>query len=397
MRGWGTVVLFIAAGGLGLPAQNGPLSFRVRETMGIQRTQYPIGVRIPLPKGRLADPSQAKLLSNGADVPAQFTATSTWDDGSVQALDVDFNSSLEAEEERRFQLQLGTGATSGPPAAIRGLGVDEQSDTIQVGPVRFSRSGTPLIASATYRGEGIGRGRNGWTVTDSGGKRHDLTTVRTPKMDVVKRGPILVVLKYSATLVIDDAYNTPIEVQIEMPNSKSWVKLTATVRDPGRRIRDLALETPLAFDAFPWLWDFGTDSGTYGVFRNPTDAVTLTQSVAPGGTNSRWAIATTTTQQQRRPYESSAGARAKVAGGWGHFQDGKAAVAFGVEAFGRTAGTDTIALDGQGQMTFRFASSEPATQHQMTVYYHFVPTPVAVGAATNPTSMLNPPAVVLDR
>ena len=79
------------------------------------------------------------------------------------------------------------------------------------------------------------------------------------------------------------------------------------------------------------------------------------------------------------------------------FQDGKAAVAFGVEAFGRTSGTYTIALDGQGQMLFRFAPAEPGAQHQVTVYQHFVPTPVAVGAATNPTSMLNPPTVVLER
>jgi hypothetical protein len=86
-----------------------------------------------------------------------------------------------------------------------------------------------------------------------------------------------------------------------------------------------------------------------------------------------------------------------VAGGWGHFQDGKSAVAFGVEGFGKAAGTYTISLDGRGQTSFRFAPAEPATLHQLTLYEHFVPTPIAVGAATNPTSMLNPPVVVLDR
>jgi len=185
-------------------------------------------------------------------------------------------------------------------------------------------------------------------------------------------------------------------VLMEMPNSKSWLKLTVTVRDPGRRLRDIALETPLAFDAYPWLWDFGTDSGTYGVLRSASDGVTLSQTASSAGAN-RWVVLTTNAQQPRRPYETSAGSRVKTAGGWGHFQDVKTAVAFGVEGFGKTSGTYSIALDGQGQTAFRFAPAEPATQHQLTVYLHFVPTPVAVGAATNPTSMLHPPVVLLDR
>jgi hypothetical protein len=233
-------------------------------------------------------------------------------------------------------------------------------------------------------------------VTDAGGKRHDLGTARTGKLEVLKRGPLLVLLKYSAALPIDDTYATPVEVLLEMPNSKSWLKMTATIRDPSRRLRDIALETPLGLDAFPWLWDFGTDSGTYGVLRSPTDGVALTQQSSSGGAN-RWIIATTTAQQARRPYETSAGSRTKTAAGWGHFQDAKNAVAFGVEGFGKMPGTYTIGLDGQGQTTFRFAPSESTTQLKLTVYQHFVSTPVAIGAATNPTSMLNPPVVVLDR
>jgi len=376
-------------------AQRAPLSFRVRETSGIQRTQYPVSARIPLPKGALTEASQARLQAGGADVPAQFTATTTWDDGSVQSLDVDFNASLEPEEERRYQVQLGQPATT-PPAAARGLTVDEQTEIVQVGPMKFSRSGVPLVASVAYRGEGIGHGRNGVTVTDAAGKRHDLGAARAPKLEVQKHGPLLAVVKYSAALPIDESYATPVEVLMEMPNSKSWLKMIVTVRDPGRRLRDIALETPLAFDAYPWLWDFGTDSGTYGVLRSASDGVTLSQTASSAGAN-RWVVLTTNAQQPRRPYETAAGSRVKTAGGWGHFQDVKTAVAFGVEGFGKTPGTYSIALDGQGQTAFRFAPAEPATQHQLTVYLHFVPTPVAVGAATNPTSMLNPPVVVLDR
>ena len=54
----------------------------------------------------------------------------------------------------------------------------------------------------------------------------------------------------------------PVESLLEMPNSKTWVKTTATVTDRGRKLRDIALERPFAFAGFPVLWDFGTDSGT---------------------------------------------------------------------------------------------------------------------------------------
>src|SRR5262245_6729609 len=148
---WTTALAFALLAVPTPSAQRTPLSFRVRETSGIQRTQYPVSARIPLPKGALTDISQARLQTGGSDVPVQFTAATTWDDGSVQSLDVDFNASLEPEEERRYQVQLGGVAQPGgvantaPPAA-RGLTVDEQADVIQVSVMKFSRSGAPLVA-----------------------------------------------------------------------------------------------------------------------------------------------------------------------------------------------------------------------------------------------------------
>jgi hypothetical protein len=372
----------------------GSRTFRVRETAGIRRTEYPITARITLPRGALKTAADARLLSNDADVVAQFTSASAWDDGSIQALDVDFNATLDPEEERRYVLQFGAGVTPGPKPA-RGLTAEELPDAVQVGTVKFSKSGLPLIASATFRGEGIGQGGNGLVLTDSKGQRHDLSTAQNPRLEIVRPGPVTVGLRYSAAVPIDTGYTVPIEILIEMPSSKSWVKLAATVRDPSRRVRDIAIETPLAFGAMPILWDFGTDSGTYGMFRNPGDAVLLTQTRNASGAS--WRVETSAQGQPRRPYETSAGTRVKVASGWGHLQDAKAAVAFAVDGFGRDEGTYTISLDGKGQTAFRHVPADPVSEHHLTVYEHFVSTPVAIGAATNPTSMLRAPAVILDR
>jgi hypothetical protein len=362
------------------------VAIQVTEATGIRRTEYPVNARVQFPKGTLADAAHARLRLNAADLPGQYSAESRWDDGSVQSLDVDFNVSLGPSESRTFQLEYGPDVS--PAAAPRGLTVTENADSIQVGNVKFGRSGSPLILSASYRGELIGQGQNGLAITDSSGARHDLSTAQSLKVDVVKGGPLAVVVRYSGILPVDGTYAVPFTLTCEMPNSKSWVRTTAVVEDPAARVKDIIFETPLAFGEKPWIWDFSTDNGTYGVFRNATDAAFLTQTVNAEGTN-RWTVQTGT-QAELRPYESSTASRTRVAGGWGHILDAKAAVAFAIDRFATEAGTYTISLNGQGQAMFRFAPAQGSSQRRLAVYEHFVATPVPIGAATSPTAMINP-------
>jgi hypothetical protein len=181
----------------------------------------------------------------------------------------------------------------------------------------------------------------------------------------------------------------PYTITVEMPNSKTWVKYSVTVDDPSKRLREVAFNTPLSFGAFPWLWDFGTGSWSYGSFRNPTDSVILTQTVkanSPAG--SEWDIKSGT-KGQETPYEVAAGNRPKVAEGWGHFQDGKEVVAFGFDKFGRLPGTYTVRFDAQGEASFRYAPAAPQTHEELTIYQHYVASPTPIGAVTSPVSMLN--------
>jgi hypothetical protein len=362
------------------------LSLQIRETIGIRRTEYPVSARVELAKTGLRDLDHIRLRAADADVTAQYSIQSTWDDGSVRVADVDFNLSIGPGEARALQLEYGPGITR-PPSVPRGLTVVEHADSIQVGNVRFSRSGSPLMLSANYRSEFIGRGSNGLALVDVSGARHDLSTARSLTLDVIKRGPLLVVLRYAGTLPIDAGYSVAFTMTCEMPNSKSWVKTTVTVDDPSRRVRSVGFDAPLAFGEKPWTWDFGTDSGTYGVFRNSTDAAVLTQTVSAG--DSGW-IVQTGSKGELRPYESSTGRRAKTAAGWGHFLDARGAVAFAVERFAVEPGAYMISLNGDGQIAFTVSPAQPRTAHRLTVYEHFVSTPVAIGAATNPTAMVNP-------
>ncbi len=371
----------------------GSIGLLVQETAGIRRTEYPVSTRLTLPRGAVSDLTHLRLRAGDTEIVGQYAAGSKWDDGSMREVEADFNLSTAAGESRAVRVEFGAGVT--PEAKPRGgLAVTEDADAIQVGSVKFGKRGWPLLASIAYRGEIVGQGPNGLTLTDAAGARHEFGTARAVAVDVVKRGPLLVVIRYTGRVPLDGGVEVPVTITCEMPNSKSWIKLSASVDDPGRRVRGVFFETPFALGAHPWTWDFGTDSGTYGVFRTPADTALFTQVVTPGGNQWR---AETGTPADRRVYEQSVPGRATTAAGWGHLLDTKNAIAFAMDRFAAAPGTYTLSLTGEGQVAFGFTRAQPAANHQLTVYQHYVGTPVAIGAATSPASMVKPLVVTEEK
>jgi hypothetical protein len=197
-----------------------------------------------------------------------------------------------------------------------------------------------------------------------------------------------VVIRYSGQIPLAANYAAGYLTTVEMPNSKSWMKVTTTIADPEKRLRELSFHTPLSLGAQPWAWDFGTGSWSYGLLRAPSESVTLSQVVGTQQ-STKWQIKTGP-KGQEQTYEMSGGRRPNLAEGWGHIQDQKEVIAFAIPDFGAEAGTYTATLDGNGQMSFRWAPARPLAHIQLTVYEHFVSTPVQVGAVTSPVSMLSP-------
>jgi hypothetical protein len=367
-----------------------PIAIQVSETTGIRRNEYPTNARVPIPRAAMPNADHVRLRANGADVPAQFAVAAKWEDGSVRTLDVDFNVSILPGESRTFQLEYGPGITPGPIA--RGLQVTEAPDVIQVGNVKFGRSGSPLITSATYRSEFIGSGANGVAIIDSAGARHDLSSAKGLKVELLKRGPLVALVQYTGRLPIDTTYDVPFAITCEMPSSKSWVRTTASVTDSAKRVKGLTFSTPLTFGEKPWIWDFGSPNGTYGALRSAADMALLTQQVVAKGANS-WNVQTTA-QGALAPYESST-ARGTTVAGWGHIYDAAKAVAFGIDKFATEQGAYTISVSGEGLAVFAITPAQPQVDHQITVYEHFVSTPIPIGAVTSPTAMLNPLVVAI--
>src|SRR5262245_36619892 len=67
------------------------VAVRVAETNGIRRNEYPVRATINVPQGVIREASNARLLLMDKEVAAQYTAMSTWPNGSIRSLDVDFN------------------------------------------------------------------------------------------------------------------------------------------------------------------------------------------------------------------------------------------------------------------------------------------------------------------
>lgn len=384
---------FVTLSAVVAAAQSAPVSIpiHVTEVGGIRRTQFPVTVRVPFPRGALRDPSNVKLLNNQTEVPSQPSAEARWPDGSVQWLSLDLNATVGPNESQTYSLQYGDGVKS--EAAVRGLSVTEDADGIQVGNMRLNKSGSPLLASVKYREEAIAAGSNGLSVKEASGAVHDLKTAEGVKAEVVKRGPLVVIVKYSGALRLDREAKAPFSLTVEMPNSKSWVKMQASVDDPTSAIRDLSINLPLAFGPFPWVWDFGTTHWTYGAIRAATDSVIMSDTVGPS--SAEWTVSSG--PKGREVTAETSAADAATFGGWGHIQGAKEVVAYAIEGVKARRGTYRIAIDGSGQATFQLTSPAPQTRHELTVYAHFVSTPVQIGAATSPAAILSPLVAVCDR
>ena len=372
----------------------GAVMIQVEETVGIRRNFYPVNVRIPFAQGALEEAGRTRLVEVVGDdeVAAQVTVASRWPDGSIQWLQVDFNASLGPEESSAFRFEYGRGVTAGADGG-RGLALIEEAEAVQVGRVRLGKTASPLVRSVAYRDEAIAPGSNGFVVTDTDGDLYELGGAAVA-FEIVRSGPVYVELRYTGLVRLGDGATLPFVVTVEMPNSKSWVKATAVVEDPDRRLSALAFHSPLALGPYPWVWDFGTDRWTYGALRNEDSSVILRNEVAIEGVT-RWWVDTGPLGQERH-YETT-GSTTPTLPGWGHLQGETEVVAFAVDRFAASAGTYSITLDGSGQTAFQVAPAEAVTRHALTVYQHFVSNPVQIGAATSPPSMLQPLVVTVDQ
>ena len=354
----------------------------VDETQGIRRFFYPVDARVPFASGELGDSENVRLLSDGTEIPATYTALEAWPDGSVRWLGVNFNVSIGPLGAASFEVEYGPSVRS-VVTAPRGLVVTDDVDSVQVGRIRLSKGGDPLLQSVDFGGEIIGAGRNGLRVHDHDGEIFPID-VSSVVFDFVRQGDQFVEVYYTGLIPLLSGVELPFEMSVAMPNSKSWFRVSVSVDDPNDHVRGLSFDTPVSVGALPFVWDFGTDRWTYGSLRNITDEVQL---FAPSRTDSTrpWEVETLR-DGRREVYEVSTGD--STLSMWGHVQSERV-VAFAMEPQSEGDTTHYFSIDGRGQLSMGEEAVD-ARQHRIVVYHHYVSLPVQIGAATSPMSMLYP-------
>ena len=78
-------------------------------------------------------------------------------------------------------------------------------------------------------------------------------------------------------------------------------------------------------------------------------------------------------------------------------QGSREVVAFAIERLSARTGTLRVGIGGDGELVFHLIPSAPRETHDLTVYQHYVSTPVQIGAATSPAAILSPLAAFCER
>lgn len=117
-----------------------PLSVRNRES--VEKRNEPVTGGVPFSEGTLQNVDRVRLLSEGAEIPAQLKVTARWPDGSVRWALIDSVLDLPADAARNLTLQTGM-----PPAHIADLQVSDTNDLVSVnsGTASFSFNKRELV------------------------------------------------------------------------------------------------------------------------------------------------------------------------------------------------------------------------------------------------------------
>lgn len=112
----------------------------VKEPSGIQRKGWPVTSGVPLPEGAVRNPANVRLLSDGKELPLQTEVMSSWPDGSVKWLLLDFQIDLRANEERKLTLEYGQHINRTPVRDPLEVQTDPDATTVITGPLKMKLS-----------------------------------------------------------------------------------------------------------------------------------------------------------------------------------------------------------------------------------------------------------------
>lgn len=205
------------------------------ETAGVDREAWPASASVPLPRGRLRDPTVWVAAPGGRETAGQARVLERWPDGSIRWLEVDFVADVAAGRQATYTLHDGA-----PPHAPRGgIRREERTDTrvLDAGPIQVTVPGA------------------GTTLVELAAGPHRLP-IALPTLDVERAAPARATVARVAVetagpvrteLVVTGRYPQGVdyEARLAVFAAKPWVRLQLTVTNMADAefapIRSLAL------------------------------------------------------------------------------------------------------------------------------------------------------------
>src|SRR5262249_43552399 len=136
-------------------------------------------------------------------------------------------------------------------------------------------------------------------------------------------------------------------VEMEIPISKSWVRVDWSVDDPRGDILELGAEWKLLIEGEPTLFDFGAGTLVYGQLRHGETASMRQNPPGTPASHPAWETFLAPKDQLKR-YVVSPGSTtlpARNAEGWAHVMDRERCTAVAVAEFAESKEGAAIAVD----------------------------------------------------
>ncbi len=354
--------------------------FLLKETAGLRRFSYPVHTIVPG-----LDPSGAyRLVRNGKDVGAQFRPFV--DLAGKTRLALDFNTNAGPLDIETYEIvEMIEASAPGRSPEIRREG---KALAVKGGLAwSFESSASGLLLDVKTVGRDYTSGRS--LILEVGASGRKLEVQPHGELEVTRQGPFAVGLRQKVRIASQDSRELNATVDLTLPSSKSWIEVDWRIDDPRVQIETLGLASQLAVGEGPTLVDFGADSTVYTVLKGQERAVMVSGRVRKGESDGPgWTIKKAKAGESGETLATGE----RTAEGWAHVMDQRRATAIGFEGFADTANRrQSIEIQAEGKVTLVSAYLTKSAGHKhLHAWYHFVPMPVQIGAATSPQAMMNP-------
>lgn len=374
----------------------------VREPEGIRRFGHPVSLRVELPRPA-KELGQWQLLSGKKVEPIQVQTDSANSMG-ITAVTIDFRSTHLPFQSQELVLEY----TPGKKFAGNGKGgthVEETDDAFVIMHSANLQYVVPknliglLRSVKTNKTDYLNRQSKGLWLT-VGDKTYvvDAKNFEPAQGKILKNGPFVSGLRFQTALKLEKT-TIPLTVDFDFPRNRSWVHVTATVTDSKLQVKQLGMGLDLNIVSAPTLIDFGTDQMIYAQIRQ--DQVAILEAGGPSPDNPRrdvtnqWKVFAGSEKKPLPVAFSKPSSLGDFIDAWAHIMDKQHCTAVGVDDFGLGGQNSKMTIHANGQ--FDVWRSTRFAIKTLSVWMHFVPMPVHVGAATSPQSMTHPPVVTLEK